>query len=61
MSRTTETAQDRHRWHAAVDVGMLLGAAYVAFDDVETALATYKHVIERKAKFELDARALLPI
>ena len=45
---------------AAVDVGMLLGAAYVAFDDVETALATYKHVIERKAKFELDAYAASP-
>lgn len=45
---------------AAVDVGMLLGAAYIAFDDVETALATYKHVIERKAKFELDAYAASP-
>ena len=45
---------------AAVDVGMLLGAAYVAFDDVETALATYKHVIERKAKYELDAYAASP-
>ncbi len=45
---------------AAVDVGMLLGAAYVAFDDVETALATYKHVIERKANFELDGYAASP-
>lgn len=45
---------------AAVDVGMLLGAAYVAFDDMETALATYKHVIERKAKFELDEYSASP-
>jgi LysM repeat protein len=38
----------------AVDLGLLLGAAYVAFDDVETALATYRKVIERKTSTLLD-------
>jgi LysM repeat protein len=44
----------------AIDVGMLLGAVYVAFDDVETALATYKHVIDRRSKLELDEYSASP-
>jgi LysM repeat protein len=32
----------------AVDVGVLLGAAHVAYDDDELALATFKRVIDRK-------------
>jgi LysM repeat protein len=39
---------------AAVDVGVLLGCAYVAFDDQALAIAAFKHVLERKKGLQLD-------
>lgn len=39
----------------AVEIGVLLGATYVAFDDIETALSTFDVVLERKPKHELEA------
>jgi LysM repeat protein len=38
----------------AVDVGVLLGAAHVAYDDDELALATFKRVIERQSNYALS-------
>lgn len=37
----------------AVDVGVLLGAAHVAYDDAELALATFKRVVDRQAQHVL--------
>ena len=37
----------------AVDVGVLLGAAHVAYDDAELALASFKRVVDRQAKHVL--------
>jgi hypothetical protein len=37
----------------AVDVGVLLGAAHVAYDDAELALATFKRVIDRQSQTTL--------
>ena len=39
----------------AVEVGVLLGSAYVAFGDDDSALATFKRVLERRARHTLDA------
>ena len=44
----------------AVDVGVLLGSAYVAFDDVDTARATFEQVLERSPKHALSAYAHSP-
>ncbi|HUS66101.1 MAG TPA: LysM peptidoglycan-binding domain-containing protein [Kofleriaceae bacterium] len=44
----------------AVDVGVLLGSAYVAFDDVDTARATFEQVLERSPKYSLSAYAHSP-
>jgi LysM repeat protein len=44
----------------AVDVGVLLGSAYVAFDDVDTARATFEQVLERSPKHSLSAYAHSP-
>lgn len=38
-----------------VDIGVLLGSAYVAFDDVDTARATFQQVLERAPKHVLRA------
>ncbi len=37
----------------AVDVGVLLGAAHVAYDDAELALATFKRVVDRQGSTKL--------
>jgi LysM domain len=37
----------------AVDIGVLLGGAYVAFDDTEQALAMFRRVIDRQASHVL--------
>jgi len=37
----------------AVDVGVLLGAAHVAYDDAELALASFKRVVDRQAQHTL--------
>jgi LysM repeat protein len=39
----------------AVDVGVLLGSAYVAFGDDDSALATFKRVLARKPKHVIGA------
>lgn len=44
----------------AVDVGVLLGSAYVAFDDVDTARATFEQVLERSPRHTLSAYAHSP-
>jgi LysM repeat protein len=38
----------------AVDIGVLLGAAHVAYDDAELALATFKRVIDRQPHYTLS-------
>ena len=38
-----------------VEIGVLLGSAYVAFDDVDTARATFEQVLEREPKYALKA------
>lgn len=38
----------------AVDVGVLLGAAHVAYDDAELALAIFKRVIDRQSHYALS-------
>lgn len=38
-----------------VEIGVLLGSAYVAFDDVDTARATFEQVLERSPKHALSA------
>ncbi|HEY8146852.1 MAG TPA: LysM peptidoglycan-binding domain-containing protein [Kofleriaceae bacterium] len=38
-----------------VEIGVLLGSAYVAFDDVDTARATFEQVLERSPKYALKA------
>jgi LysM repeat protein len=38
-----------------VEIGVLLGSAYVAFDDVDTARATFEQVLERSPKHALTA------
>jgi LysM repeat protein len=38
----------------AVDIGVLLGAAHMAYDDEELALATFKRVIDRQAHCTLS-------
>ncbi len=47
----------------AVDVGVLLGAAHVAYDDAELALACFKRVVDRQAnhilrRYEVSPRIL---
>jgi LysM repeat protein len=37
----------------AVDVGVLLGAAHVAYDDAELALASFKRVVDRQSQHAL--------
>lgn len=44
----------------AVEVGVLLGTAYVAFGDVDSALATFKRVLERRPKHALDPYSYSP-
>jgi hypothetical protein len=44
----------------AVDIGVLLGSAYVAFDDADSALATFKRALERKPKHTLDPYDVSP-
>jgi len=39
----------------AVDVGVLLGSAHVAYDDTELALATFKRVVARKPQHVLQS------
>jgi hypothetical protein len=39
----------------AVEVGILLGATYIAFDDTDSALATFDKVLQRRPGLELDA------
>ena len=38
-----------------VEIGVLLGSAYVAFDDVDTARATFEQVLERSPRYALKA------
>lgn len=38
-----------------VEIGVLLGSAYVAFDDVDTARSTFEQVLARKPKHALSA------
>lgn len=45
---------------AAVEIGVLLGAAYVAYGDSDSALATFKRVLERRPKQALDAYRFSP-
>jgi LysM domain-containing protein len=40
---------------AAVDVGLLLGAVHVAYDDLDLATATFKRVLDRKRNLVLRA------
>lgn len=44
----------------AVGVGVLLGSAYIAFDDPETALATFERVLERDPDHKLAAYSYSP-
>jgi LysM repeat protein len=44
----------------AVDIGVLLGASYVAYDDVDSALATFKRALERKPHHALDPYEVSP-
>lgn len=44
----------------AVDVGVLLGAAHVAYDDAELALATFKRVVDRQGSTKLRRYAYSP-
>ena len=37
------------------EIGVLLGSAYVAFDDVDTARATFEQVLERSPRYALKA------
>ena len=43
-----------------VEIGVLLGSAYVAFDDVDTARATFEQVLARKPKHALGAYQTSP-
>lgn len=38
----------------AVEIGVLLGAAYIAFDDRDSALATFKKIVERQPNHMLS-------
>ncbi|HEX2691162.1 MAG TPA: LysM peptidoglycan-binding domain-containing protein [Kofleriaceae bacterium] len=38
----------------AVEIGVLLGAAHVAYDDAELALASFKRVVDRQSQHVLD-------
>lgn len=44
----------------AVEIGVLLGGAYVATGDTDSALATFKRVLERRPKQALDAYRFSP-
>jgi len=44
----------------AVDVGVLLGCAYVASDDADSAIAAFKRVLERQPKHTLDTYTYSP-
>lgn len=44
----------------AAEVGVLLGGAYIAFDDTDSALATFQKVLSRKPDQKLDAYAFSP-
>lgn len=44
----------------AVEIGVLLGAAYVAFGDNDSAIAAFKRVLERRPKQVLDAYRFSP-
>ena len=44
----------------AVDAGILLGSAYVAYGDADSALAAFKHVLERRPRSTLRAYATSP-
>ena len=43
-----------------VEIGVLLGSAYVAFEDLETAHATFEQVLDRSPNFALEAYAHSP-
>jgi LysM repeat protein len=45
---------------AAVEVGVILGSCYIAFGDVDSALATFRRVIERKPQHALSAYDVSP-
>ena len=44
----------------AVEIGVLLGAAHVAYDDAEPALAAFKRVVDRQAQHALRRYAYSP-
>jgi len=44
----------------AIEVGVLLGSAYVAFGDVDSALAIFKRVLERRPRHVLDRYVYSP-
>jgi hypothetical protein len=44
----------------ATEIGELLGAAYLAYDDADSALATFKRVIDRNPHATLDPYAMSP-
>ncbi len=44
----------------AVEIGVLLGGAYVATGDTDSAIATFKRVLERRPKQSLDAYRFSP-
>jgi LysM repeat protein len=44
----------------AVEVGVLLGCAYVAVGDADSAIATFKRVLERRPRHTLDAYTYSP-
>jgi LysM repeat protein len=44
----------------AVEIGVMLGSAYVAFGDEDSALATFKRALERKPKHGLSGYAYSP-
>lgn len=44
----------------AIDVGLLLGSTYVAFDDVDSALATFSKILERFPGHEVSSFDVSP-
>jgi LysM repeat protein len=44
----------------ATDVGVLLGCAYIAFDDIDSAIATFEGVLERNPKHKLGSYRYSP-
>jgi len=45
---------------SAAEIGVLLGSAYVAFDDVDSALASFGKVLARRPKHHLDPYTFSP-